>query len=147
MNAARSTCLAAIALMAFAATATAQETAKAELMIKSSEFSAAFNRGDAPALARLYAQDGVVMAPGSEPTVGRDAITLTMQEFMDTGVKLQLEISDVLSQGYLAVVTGKYVMTSAEGDHIDHGRYMEAWWKKDGQWQLKKDIFNSSMAP
>ena len=146
MRATKSAVLAAAALL-LAGPAIAQETAKAEMMIKSSEWTAAFNRGDAESLSRLYAQDAVLMAPGSEPAVGRTAIATAMQAFIDTGVQLQLEITDVMADGYLAAVTGKFVMTTAEGDHVDHGRYIEVWWKKDGQWHMHKDIFNSSMPP
>ena len=89
MRATKSVVLAAAALL-LAAPAIAQETAKAELMIKSSEWTAAFNRGDAEAIGRLYAEDAVLMAPGSEPAVGRDAIAGAMQAFIDTGVKLDL---------------------------------------------------------
>jgi len=147
MRAAKPVCITILALAVLAAPSVAQQTTKAELMVKSSEWSAAFNRGDADALARLYAQDGVLMAPGSEPVVGRAGIGAALQGFIDSGVKLQLEVKDVMSDGYLAVVSGKYVMTSAEGDHVDHGPYVEVWWSKDGQWHMHKDIFNSSMAP
>jgi uncharacterized protein (TIGR02246 family) len=147
MRAVKSAFLSVLALAVFAAPAVAQETTRAEMMIKSSEWSAAFNRGDADALARLYAQDAVLMAPGAEPVEGRDGIRGALAEFIEAGLQLQLEIKDVMSDGYLAVVTGKFVMTSAEGDHVDHGPYVEVWWSKDGQWHMHKDIFNSSMAP
>ena len=147
MHAAKSTFVTALALAFLATPAIAQQTTKAEMMIKSSEWSAAFNRGDADALARLYAQDAVLMAPGAEPVEGRDGIRRALTEFIEAGLQLQLEIKDVMSQGYLAVVTGKFVMTSAEGDHVDHGPYVEVWWNKDGAWHMHKDIFNSSMAP
>jgi len=147
MRAVKSACLAALALVLIAGPASAQQKAKAQLMVRSSEWTAAFNRGDAEAVARLYAQDALMMAPGAEPVMGRDGIQAMLAGMAESGVQLQLEILDVMSEGYLAVVNGKYVMTSAEGEHVDHGPYVEVWWSKDGVWSIHKDIFNSSMTP
>lgn len=52
---------------------------------------AAFDRGDADAVARLYAEDAVVHDPLDAPPVhGRDAILAFYQRSMATGAKLSL---------------------------------------------------------
>lgn len=53
---------------------------------------AAFETGDAEAVARLYAADAVVRDPvDAKPVVGRDAILAFYQASMATGAKLSLD--------------------------------------------------------
>ena len=51
------------------------------------QFVAAFNHGDAAAIAQLYAQDGQILPPQSEPIAGRPGVQAFWQGAMDMGVK------------------------------------------------------------
>jgi uncharacterized protein (TIGR02246 family) len=107
----------------------------------------AYNAGDAAALAALYTKDATLMAPGAEPVSGTSAIQAFFAEDMKQGAKNALTMGDVVGIGDHAVETGKWVATSADGKHLDHGTYMTLYKKEGGGWKIYRDTWNSSMAP
>lgn len=126
-----------------------QQTSGAEAAIhKGAEaWAAAWNGGDAAALAALYAEDAVVMAPGGEPAKGRAAIETAMKGALQAaaGSRMQIKPVEVLGGEGWAVEVGTFVETAADGSHRDHGRYMAVWKNVSGKWMLFRDIWNSSM--
>lgn len=107
----------------------------------------AFNAGDAAALAALYTKDAKVMAPGADLASGTKAIQAHFEADMGQGVKNTLTLGDVVGFGDYALETGSYVVTSADGKHLDHGPFMTLYKKEGGGWKLHRDTWNSSMAP
>lgn len=105
----------------------------------------AYNAGDAAGVAALYAKDAKVMAPGAEPVSGAKAIQAFFVADIAAGAKDALTTEDVVSFGDYALETGKYVATSAEGKHLDHGSYMTLYKKEGANWKLYRDTWNSSM--
>ena len=65
---------------------------------------------------------------------------------MKSGAKNELTTEDVTAAGDYAVETGKWVATSADGKHLDHGKYVTVYKKADGGWKIYRDIWNSNMA-
>jgi uncharacterized protein (TIGR02246 family) len=106
----------------------------------------AYNAGDAAGITALYAKDATVMAPGAEPASGTSAIKALFAEDMKGGAKNTLTPGDVVGFGDYAVATGKWVATSADGKHLDHGTYMTLYKKEGGGWKIYRDTWNSSMA-
>jgi uncharacterized protein (TIGR02246 family) len=106
----------------------------------------AYNAGDAAALTALYTKDAYVMAPGAEPVSGSSAIQALFAADVKQGAKNTLTLEDVVGTGDYALETGKWVATSAEGKHLDHGQFMTFYKKVDGGWKVYRDIWNSSMA-
>ena len=105
----------------------------------------AYNAGDAAAVAALYTKDAKVMAPGAEAASGTKAIQDLFTADMAGGVKNTLTTEDVVGVGDHALETGKWVATSADGKHLDHGPYMTLYKKEGGKWKLYRDTWNSSM--
>lgn len=105
----------------------------------------AFNAGDAAAVAKLYAQDAKVMAPGAKPDVGMSAIRASLDEAVKQGVKFTLTAEDVVPSGNYAIETGGWVATAKDGKHLDHGPYVTVYKKEGGAWKIYRDIWNSSM--
>ncbi len=105
----------------------------------------AYNAGDAAALAALYSKDAQVMAPGAEAASGTKAIQDLFAKDMAGGAKFALTTADVVGSGDHAVETGKWVATSADGKHLDHGPYMTLFKKEGGGWKISRDIWNSAM--
>jgi len=105
----------------------------------------AYNAGDAAALTALYTKDAKVMAPGAEPASGTKAIQALFEGAVAQGVKNTLTQEDVVGFGDYALETGKYVATSADGKHLDHGSFMTLLKKVDGGWKIHRDTWNSSM--
>ena len=111
----------------------------------------AFNAGNADAVAASYADDAVVMAPGSPPASGKAAIKqLVAKEIAGAksgGVTLaQGKLNDVGIKGDMAWHSGTYsVMKGSTA--VDTGSYMEVLQKKGGKWLIVRDIWNSSTPP
>jgi uncharacterized protein (TIGR02246 family) len=106
----------------------------------------AYNAGDAAALAALYTKDAIYMPAGAEPVSGTKAIQAVFVTDLAQGAKNTLTTGDVVGFGDYALETGKWVATSADGKHLDHGPYMTLYKKEGGGWKLYRDTWNSSMA-
>ncbi|MBA3254379.1 MAG: DUF4440 domain-containing protein [Burkholderiaceae bacterium] len=111
----------------------------------------AFNAGNADAVAAGYADDAVVMAPGSPPASGKAAIKqLVAKEIAGAksgGVTLaQGKLNDVGVKGDMAWHAGTYSVMKG-GTAVDTGSYMEVLQKKGGKWLIVRDIWNSSTPP
>lgn len=105
----------------------------------------AYNAGDAAALTALYTKDAKVMAPGAEAVSGTKAIQALFAADVAQGVKNALTQEEVMALGDYALENGKFVATTADGKHLDHGSYVTFYKKVDGGWKIYRDIWNSSM--
>jgi uncharacterized protein (TIGR02246 family) len=111
----------------------------------------AFNAGNADAVAASYADDAVVMAPGSPPASGKAAVKqLIAKEIAGAksgGVTLvQGKLNDVGVKGDMAWHAGTYSVMK-DGKAVDTGSYIEVLQKKGGKWLIVRDIWNSSTPP
>ena len=105
----------------------------------------AYNAGDAAGVAALYTKDAQLMAPGAEPISGTKAIQAMFAQDLKGGAKNTLTTNEVVGFGDYALETGKWVATSADGKHLDHGPYMTLYKKEGGGWKLYRDTRNSAM--
>lgn len=114
----------------------------------SAAWAAAWDAGDGSAIAALYTEDAMVLPPGGEAVEGRAAIAAYWQGFIDSvaGSDVTLETLEVHSGDGGAIEVGSFMVTGADGEHVDHGKYIVNWKLVDGTWMLHRDIFNSSMA-
>ena len=108
---------------------------------------AAWNAGNGAGIAALYAEDAVILPPGSDAVKGTEAIAAFWQAEIDAspGSKVALAQTELHNLGDVAVEVGSFVNTAADGSHADHGKYLVLWMLKDGKWKLVRDIWNSSM--
>ena len=82
---------------------------------------------DAPGMASLYTNDGMLLPPGADVQSGKQAIQAFWQMVMDMGVKTALlETLEVEDNGEIAIEVGRYNLRGAEGQVIDHGKYIVA---------------------
>lgn len=135
-------------LLAVPSTARAQEAPEAKTALEEAlgAWEVAFNSGDAAALTAVYAKDAVVMPPGTDAVTGHEALMAMWTKEIATGAKFSIEPGDVMMHGDMAVETGTYTANSAEGEHLDHGKYMAVWKNvPDVGWKIVRDIWNSSM--
>jgi len=117
---------------------------------KNASFMAAYNRGDAYAVAAHYTNDAHSLPPNSKMEKGRMAIQKSMETMFRNGEgKLQLTTMSVESNGNTAYEIGTYTMKmdmKGEAPMTDFGKYMVVWKKQDsGDWKLYADIWNSSL--
>src|SRR5262245_7254525 len=106
-------------------------------------FIAAFLRGDGKAVAALYTEDAMVIAPGAEVASGRAAIAAFWQKVIDSGVKnVTLSTMKVESAADLAYEDGTVKLVTADGK-TSSDRYVVVWKRSNGEWKLHRDIWNS----
>jgi ketosteroid isomerase-like protein len=105
-----------------------------------------YNAGNLAAVQALYAADGCRMPPNQEAVRGSDAILAQFKASKDRGAaKVKIVVTSADSSGDLGYGMGTYVITGADGSHVDHGKWMLVSKKSNGTWKTQCDIFNSDM--
>ena len=143
----RFACVAATVLF-FTSTAFAQKSGdmKAEIDKANEAFAAAFAKGDAAAIAKMYSTDARVFPPNSDAIQGADAIEKLWKGAMDMGVKsVKLQATEVEAHGAVVNEVGSYSMLAADGKQLDRGKYLVIWKREGNAWKLHRDIWNTSM--
>lgn len=113
-------------------------------------FTQAFVDGDAAALAAMYAEDGMWMAPNEETVRGREGIEARFAEQFGatTARNLTLETFDYGASGDLAYAAGNYTLAlETEGEPVtDQGKYLVLMkLTADGDWEIVAHIWNSDL--
>jgi ketosteroid isomerase-like protein len=105
-----------------------------------------YNADNLAGVMALYASDGCRMPPNQEAVHGSDAILAQLKSGKDRGLaKVKIAVTSAESSGDLGYGTGTYVITGADGSHIDHGKWMLVSKKSNGVWKTQCDIFNSDV--
>jgi ketosteroid isomerase-like protein len=105
-----------------------------------------YNAGNLAAVVALYASDGCRMPPNQEAVHGSEAILAQLKSGKDRGLaKVKIAVTAAESSGDLSYGMGTYVITGADGSHLDHGKWMLVRKKSNGAWKTQCDIFNSDM--
>lgn len=104
---------------------------------------------NAAACANLYADDGAIMPTGQATAKGHEAIQGVWQAMFDMpGFSLTFEAEKITvsASADMALDVGTYVLKAGEGDAamIDNGKYVIGWVKRNGEWKIATDIFNSN---
>jgi len=102
-----------------------------------------------------YADNAVLIAPGTPAVSGKDAIRKELAGMIaDPALSLQFQASDVqvAKSGDIAYTRGSYQMTlpvpSSKRIVHDHGSYVTTYSKQpDGSWKAVADIASSEVAP
>lgn len=112
-----------------------------------------YDRGDAAAVASLYAEDAIYLAPYMDAVRGRSAIEARLAETMGRMSARQVTIqrSDAGAAGDLAYGIGTFTlemrMAGAREPVNDNGKYITiAKRGADGSWKIYAHIWNTSMA-
>jgi len=117
------------------------------LMNKDKEWS--MTTKDLDKFVSYYAPDASVYAPGFPIATGPQAIktTFTSIASANPGFALNFTVNkaDVSASGEIGYTAGTYEMSMTGGS--DKGKYVTIWKKKDGNWIVSEDIFNSDKAP
>ena len=117
------------------------------------KFVEAVKKADTTTIAANYADDAIVMAPGTDAWRGREAIRKGFGGMITSmpAKEFSLKTDDVALGGDLAVETGAYDMTvqpKGGKEMKDKGKYVVVWKRQaDGSWKILRDIFNSDAPP
>lgn len=136
-----------LVLLAAAGHAAPATDPKSAIEAANAEFSAAFAKGDAAAVAALYAADGAIMPPGGEAVRGKAAIQKYWQGAITGGVAgITLKTVEVYGHGRVATEVGEYELKDQAGKSLDHGKYIVIWRAVGGGWRLLRDMYSTNVA-
>jgi uncharacterized protein (TIGR02246 family) len=105
---------------------------------------AAFNKGDAKAVAAMYAPDAYVMPPGSGPVQGAQAIEGFWQQAMQQlgGVKCTTRVVTPLGPKAASEIGTCSFKTKAQAPANGALKYVVVWEKVGPDWKLQVDMWN-----
>ena len=110
-------------------------------------FTDAFRRGDAAAIAALYAEGARLLPPGNPMMQGREAARTFWQGAMGMGIKeARLEALEIEERGDLAYEMGRFemVVEPSGGQRSEvAGKYVVVWKQEGGAWKIHVDIWNT----
>ena len=108
------------------------------------EWSAAFNKGDAAAIAAMYAEDAYVLPPGHDIVKGRAAIEAFWRGATQQLGNAKLTAVDVAPLGPRAGrEIGTFAFeTKAQPPQPVTGKYVVIWRRIGPRWLLTTDIWN-----
>jgi len=109
-------------------------------------WTAAFNKGDAAAVAALYTEDAYVLPPGSDMIKGRAAVEAFWRQAAQQMTDAKLTTVDVLPLGpdaarEIGTVTLK---TKSQPPQEVVRKYVVVWRKIGADWKLATDIWNTN---
>jgi uncharacterized protein (TIGR02246 family) len=127
-----------------AAPAIAQDKATLEKL--NDAWTAAFNKGDAAAVAAMYTEDAYVLPPGAEIVKGRTAIEAFWRQAAQQMGDAKLTVLDVLPLGRAAAreIGTVTLKTKSQPPQEVVGKYVVVWRKVGGKWKLATDIWNTN---
>jgi uncharacterized protein (TIGR02246 family) len=130
--------------MLAAATALAQDKTAIENL--NDAWRAAFNKGDAQAVAAMYADDAYVLPPDSDIVKGRAAIEAFWRQAAQHLGDAKLTTLDALPLGPDAAREIGTVTLKTKGQPPQEvvGKYAVVWRKIGGEWKLATDIWNTN---
>jgi uncharacterized protein (TIGR02246 family) len=128
------------------ATSAALAQDKATIEKLNNAWTAAFNKGDAQAVAAMYAEDAYVLPPGSDIVKGRAAIEGFWRQAAQQMTDAKLTTLDVLPLGRNAAreIGTVTLKTKSQPPQEVVGKYAVVWRKIGGQWKLATDIWNTN---
>jgi uncharacterized protein (TIGR02246 family) len=130
-------------LLSLGSPAVAQSKATIEKL--NDVWTAAFNKGDAAAVAALYTEDAYVLPPGSAMVKGRAAIEGFWRQAAQQMGDAKLTTVDVLPLGRSAAreIGAVTLRTKSQPPQEVVGKYVVVWRKVGRDWKLATDIWNT----
>jgi uncharacterized protein (TIGR02246 family) len=128
------------------AAATQAADVKSEINAANQKFGAAYAKGDAAAIARLYTPHATVFPPGSDMVTGREGIQKVWAGAIQSGLKITgLQTVSVEQYGNAAREIGRFTAEAPNAQKqitkLD-GKYVVVWKRSNGTWMLDSDIWN-----
>ena len=122
---------------------------KAEIDAANMKWAAAFNKGDAAAVAQFYTEQATALPPGAPMAKGRAAIQAVWQGAIQGGYKnitlKALQVDQVGSGAAREIGAFSVDVPNAQKQmmHVE-GKYVVLWRRSGGGWKLDTDIWNTN---
>lgn len=109
----------------------------------------AFHKGDAAAIAQIYAEDAEWYVPEVPVLRGRSAIGRAWKANVGPGGnRLRIDVAEVEENGDRAHEVGRFTISAPDGSVLSAGKYIVIWARQpDGEWKTYRDIFNWDIPP
>jgi ketosteroid isomerase-like protein len=105
-----------------------------------SEWTRAYNAGDAAALSALYDKDAELSTDPAEDIVGRDNIGVFWKDDFGGGKPTTtLAMTDAYMAGDLAHLEGTYEVT--DKGELTRGHYVQLWMQDGDAWRIRREIW------
>jgi ketosteroid isomerase-like protein len=118
---------------------------ESQLRDQTQDFATSFNTGNYDLAARLFANDGVLMAAHYEGAYGQKPVERLLRQLGEAGYSdLRMETTRVDHSGDMAMELGRFslVVRKADGTMIsERGKYVRVW-RRLGAWLLMADCWN-----
>jgi uncharacterized protein (TIGR02246 family) len=124
----------------------ADNGAKAGIDAGNRKFEEAVAKGDAAAIAKLYAEDAEILPPDSPPKKGREAIQKEFAGLVVAFKKITLKTVEVHPMGNLALEVSSWKLEDASGKGPE-GKAMVLWKKNGSTWQFYRDMWSENAPP
>jgi ketosteroid isomerase-like protein len=135
----------AIPLLLLSATVHARDL-KSDIDAANQKFGAAYAKGDAGAMARLYTLHAQAFPPGADIATGRDAIQKVWAGAIQSGLKITgLQTLSIEQYGNAAREVGHFTGEAPDAQKQTtklEGKYVVIWKRVNGTWMLDTDIWN-----
>jgi ketosteroid isomerase-like protein len=118
---------------------------KSEVESRNALFMAAYNSGDAAAIAALYAPDATLMPPGAPMMNGTLAIGAFWRGAISAGIRnIRLTTISVDGDADSPAETGRATLeVPSDNGHVEvSGKYLVVWRRVNGVLHLQRDIWN-----
>lgn len=117
---------------------------KAQIQKLNDQFVAAFNKGDAAAVAAMYTQDATVLPAGAPVVKGRAAIEAMWRQQAQQLEAVKIETTDVKPLGGNAAreLGTAILRTKSQPPQDVVVKYAVIWQKEGGRWKLLLDMWN-----
>jgi uncharacterized protein (TIGR02246 family) len=139
----RTTCFVLLAAICIAGPVRAQSVGLIQQL--NDKWAAAFNKGDATAVAAMYTSDAYVLPPGSGMVKGRNAIEAFWRQAATQFDSAKLVTVDLLRLGPRAAreIGTVTLETKAQPSQQIIGKYAVLWRDIRGHWLIATDIWNT----
>lgn len=111
------------------------------------DFVTSFNTGNYDQAARMFAGDGVLMAPHYEGAYGQKLVERLLRQMGEVGYSdLRLETMRVDHSGDMAMELGRFsvAIRNADGTIVpERGKYVRVW-RRFGAWLLMADCWSGT---
>jgi len=105
-----------------------------------SQWTTAYNAGDASKLAALYDKDAILSTRPSGSVEGKDAIEFFWKaDFGDNKPTTKLEMTDAYLAGDLAHLEGEYQVT--DNGKVSKGHYVQLWMQDGDAWRIHREMW------
>jgi len=112
-------------------------------------FEAAFHRGDADAISRMYTDDAELLAPEAPTFKGREAIRGAWANVVGSGGNtVRVSTLELQVSGAWIYEIGSFEASAPEGHLLNAGKYIVIWKRQStGEIKIHRDIFNWDIPP